>query len=214
MLKLLGTDFIRSLALHPQVIITTAYREYALEGYELNILDYLLKPISFSRFFQAVNKAGGTIGAAGGNSFDENRATPPRPFVYLKSDRIMIRAYLEDIVHAEGLKNYVRVKTTGKDIITFLSLNALEEKLAGNGFTRMHRSFIVNTHRIEKYTAEFVEAGGYNDSHWQALQGSSACQPQRPATHLKSIISPQKARNATVALANRLPDGPYCTGRG
>jgi len=162
--KLTGIDFLKSLPNAPKVVFTTAYRDYALEGYELNVLDYLLKPISFERFLKAVNK------------MYEYQATPESQsivtqvaatndyqdvFVYLKADKKMIKVLLKDILYIESLKDYVRVKTTQKEIVTYQKISYLEEKLPSEMFVRVHRSFIVSLPQVVSFSATVVGVGEY-----------------------------------------------------
>ncbi len=157
--KLTGLDFLKTLKDPPKVILTTAYREYALEGYELDVLDYLLKPISFERFFKAVSKM----------YKKENGPTPQEkqssmgmeePYLYLKADKKMVKVLLKDILYIESLKDYVRIKTPGKDVITHQTISYFEEKLPEDAFIRIHRSFIVPLHKIETFSASFIEVPG------------------------------------------------------
>ena len=121
---LTGIEFLKALNPAPQVIFTTAYRDYAVESYELNVVDYLVKPIAFDRFLMAVNKV--VDGVPAPISSPES-AADDNPFLFLKSDRKMVKVYLKDITYIEGLKDYVRVKTTdGKEIVTLQKISYLE----------------------------------------------------------------------------------------
>ncbi|MEM6524209.1 MAG: LytTR family DNA-binding domain-containing protein [Bacteroidota bacterium] len=157
--KLTGIDFLKTLKNPPKVILTTAYREYALEGYELDVLDYLLKPISFERFFKAVSKvytkedAGDSLGLA-------SRPGGEEPYIYLKADKRMVKVLLNDIRYIESLKDYVRLKTSGRDVITHQTISYFEEKLPEDQFIRIHRSFIVPIKKIESFSASAIEVPG------------------------------------------------------
>ncbi len=157
--KLTGIEFLKSIKNPPKVIFTTAYREFALEGYELNVLDYLLKPIAFERFLAAVNKALPkdiqSLPAFIGTDLHESA----NAFIYIKSDKKMVKALLNDILYIESLKDYVRVVTKDKEVITHQTMNFLEEKLPDNQFIRIHRSFIIALHHIHAYTVTDVEVG-------------------------------------------------------
>ncbi len=159
--KLNGIDFLKVLDPIPKVIFTTAYREYAIESYELNVVDYLLKPISFQRFLMAVNKAMN----GGGKALEDQK--PPldelrsdTPYIFLKADRKMVKVYLKDILYIESLKDYVRIKLPQKDVISLQKISFLEQKLPEDCFIRIHRSFIVPIKKIEAFSNNVIEIGG------------------------------------------------------
>lgn len=156
--KIKGLDFLKTLTNPPRVIITTAYHEYALEGYEHNVLDYLLKPVEFSRFLKAVNKL---------TSKPEQAATanggpvrPEKEFIFFNVSKKMVRIFLDDILYIESLKEYIRVVTKDKSLLTKFQLGQIEEILSKNNFIRVHRSFIVAKDKIDAYTATDVEING------------------------------------------------------
>jgi len=155
--KLTGIDFIKSLKKPPKVILTTAYRDYALEGYELDVVDYLLKPISFERFLKAISKVYDVSPKESGNG---SSLSEDEEYIYLKADKKMVKVRLHEILYIESLKDYVRVKTTNKDVITHQKISYLEEKLPEECFMRIHRSFIVATKKIETYSATMIEVPG------------------------------------------------------
>jgi DNA-binding LytR/AlgR family response regulator len=162
--QLTGLELLRTLKDPPAVIFTTAYREYALEGYELNVVDYLLKPISFERFLKAVDKF--EFSANPGKITASNTLTEPakeqEAFMYVKSDKKMIKVPLKDLMYIEGLKDYVKMHLVNKTIITYQTLTYLEEKLSANHFIRIHRSYIVSLRHIDAYSAAQVEIGKLN----------------------------------------------------
>ncbi|NOT38670.1 MAG: response regulator transcription factor [Saprospiraceae bacterium] len=133
-----GTDFIKSLQDPPQVIFTTAYPEFAVEGFELNALDYLLKPISFDRFLKAINKFKET----------ELKETQSKDFIFVKSDKKLVKLNFNEIVYIEGMKDYVIIHTSQSRIITLQTMKSLEEKLNKDNFVRIHRSYILNFDHI------------------------------------------------------------------
>jgi DNA-binding LytR/AlgR family response regulator len=156
--QLLGTDFVRTLHNPPKVIFTTAYRKFAVEGFELNAVDYLLKPISFERFIKAVNKVMDTRLARGPDAVQaENKKATSDDHLYFRSDRKMIRVSLAEILYIESLKDYIKVVTPTKSIITKQSISSLEETLPKESFIRIHRSFIVSLSKIESYNGELIE---------------------------------------------------------
>lgn len=159
--QLSGTDFVRSLRNIPKIIFTTAHKEYAHEGFELDVIDYLLKPIRFDRFLRAVNKAypqrHHEMGSAvRGASHDLRFASP---FIYLKVDRKMVKVMLDDILYIESDKDYVKVFTTGSTIITRQTISSVEAMLSENRFFRIHRSYIVSLNKVKSFTTETVEIG-------------------------------------------------------
>jgi len=158
--QLLGTNLIRSLNNPPKVIFTTAYRKFALEGFELNAVDYLLKPISFERFLKAVNKVM-NISLPVSDTYQINVGHPVSqdPFVFFRADRKMYKVALDDIVYIESMKDYIKIVTTNNTIITKQSISSLEESLPVNLFIRIHRSYIVSISKIQSYTAELIAIG-------------------------------------------------------
>ena len=158
---ILGTNFIRTLKNPPKVIFTTAFRKYAIEGFELDAVDYLLKPISFDRFLKSVNKilqvnlqSNTTITTA-----TENHSEPAQPFLYLRVDRKMVKVLFNDILYIEGLRDYIRIFTTSKTIVTKHLLATLEEMLPSDAFLRIHRSYIVSISKIDSYNTDTIEIG-------------------------------------------------------
>lgn len=158
---LLGTDLVRTLKNPPKIIFTTAFRKFAVDGFELDAVDYLLKPISFERFLKAVNKVMHTR-----LNSPEPPVTPatavPLPvqeFINLRVDRKNLKIALDDILFIESLKDYVKVVTPLKSIITKQSISSLEELLQGNDFIRIHRSYIVSVRKISSFTHNTVEIG-------------------------------------------------------
>jgi DNA-binding LytR/AlgR family response regulator len=156
---LLGTDFIRTLKNPPRVIFTTAYRKYALEGFELDAVDFLLKPISFERFLKAVNKVL-QMNLQGNDEMvapSENQSVSLPPFLYFRADRKMVKVLFSDILYVEGLNDYIKIVTTHKTIITKHLLASLEEMLPLRQFARIHKSFIIAINKIESFKADSVE---------------------------------------------------------
>ncbi len=162
--KLKGLDFIKTIKNPPQVIITSAYGEYALTGYELNVVDYLLKPIEFSRFLMAVNKLRPQNELAihaekDAVSLITSDATD-KPHLFLNVGKKKIKVYLDSILFIESLKEYIRIVTKEKSILTKFQLSQIEQTLARGNFIRVHRSFIVAKNKIDAFTAIDIEVGG------------------------------------------------------
>jgi DNA-binding LytR/AlgR family response regulator len=149
--KLSGIDFLKTLKHRPRVIITTAYRDYAIEGFELEVIDYLLKPVPFERFLKSVGKVL--------SSRVETIVTPVAQdsFIYFKVDKKMVKTKIAEILYIESIKDYVKVRTAEKEIITQQKISYLDESLPRTQFLRIHRSFIVNLDHIDAYTATDVE---------------------------------------------------------
>ena len=156
--RLLGTEFIRTLRNPPKVIFTTAHKDYALEGFELDAVDYLLKPFSLERFIRAINKI-----VDGGLANEEENVMPAagEAFLYFRVDRKMVKVGLEEIMYIESLKDYIRIVRTGQTpLLVKQSISHAEEMLPGNLFVRIHRSFIVSLKKVTAYTQHDVEIGG------------------------------------------------------
>lgn len=141
-----GIDFLKTLAQRPNVILTTAYSEYAMDGYELNVVDYLLKPIAFDRFAKAVNKAL----AQGASNNTETKTTEEKraDYIFVKADKKLIKVRFDDISYIEGLKDYVILHTPEGRIVTLQTMKSLEAKLPSTIFMRVHRSYIVNLSNV------------------------------------------------------------------
>jgi len=144
---LTGTEFVRSIENPPMVIFTTAYRDYAIEGFELNALDYLVKPISFQRFLKAANKA---------QSFFEMQRQPAQKltgiaqdYFFIKCDGQFIKIKMDNVLYFESEKDYVFIYTEQKRYLTLLSLKQLEKELPPDRFLRVHRSFLVSLEKVE-----------------------------------------------------------------
>lgn len=151
-----GTDFLKNLKHPPKVILTTAYREYALEGYELDVIDYILKPISFERFFKAVNKY---YHANSGeiiidSSEKENRS---ESYIYVNANKKIYKVFLSDILYVESIKDYITIHKHSQKITAKYTLSAFEDKLPESEFLRIHRSYIVSLKKIVSFTANTVE---------------------------------------------------------
>lgn len=151
--KLKGLAFLKTLTHPPAVIITTAYHQYAVEGFNLNVTDYLLKPFEFERFLVAVNK----VKAA-------HKQTPAaesiRDYLFLNVQNKKVKVVFSDIVYIESQREYIRIVTTQKEYLSKMSTHEIESLLPAHLFKRVHRSFIVSVSKIESYNAEMVEVNG------------------------------------------------------
>ena len=162
--QLLGTNFIRTLKSPPKVIFTTAFRKYALEGFELDAVDYLLKPISFERFLKGINKVLqiSTIADHNPAAIDkENHKEQSNSFLYFRADRKMVKVFFHDILFIEALKDYIKIVTPGKTIVTKYVLTTLAELLPPDEFLRIHKSYIVAINKIESFDADFIQIANH-----------------------------------------------------
>jgi DNA-binding LytR/AlgR family response regulator len=156
--KMKGLDLIKVLKKPPKIIITTAYQEYALQGYELNVIDYLLKPIEFSRFLKAVNKmelAKEIILPAMTAAMSAERL-----YLFFNVGKKKVKVFLDEILYIESMKEYIRVNAKNKSVLTKFKLSQVEGLLSENNFLRIHRSFIVAKDKIDSFSAIEVEVGG------------------------------------------------------
>jgi DNA-binding LytR/AlgR family response regulator len=161
--QILGTDFIRTLVDPPKVVFTTAFRKFAIEGFELDAVDYLLKPIAFERFLKAVNKVM-KLNLPVGQAFPQDTTSKKEPepaFLFLRADRKNLKVQLHDILFIESLKDYVKVVTKERSIVSKQSISTIEENLPEDVFLRIHRSFIVSISKIESFTAGIIQVGKY-----------------------------------------------------
>jgi DNA-binding LytR/AlgR family response regulator len=153
--KLKGLDFLDSLKNPPHVIITSAYKDYALHAFELNVIDYLLKPIRFNRFLKAVNK----LNQGADKFIPQNPIVLPgeRAFHYFNIGKKNVKIFLDEIEYIESIGGYIKITTGQKSILTKFQLNGIEDMLSNNNFFRVHRSFIVAKDKITAFTANDIE---------------------------------------------------------
>ncbi len=151
--KMSGLSLLKVLPHKPHVILTTAHREFALEGFDLDVVDYLLKPISLDRFLKSVGKVfrleNNTIPILP-NPIPTTKSDPA--FFYIKSDRQFIKIFLEDVLYIESLRNHVKIITTKGNYTTLLGISQMEQKLPPQHFLRIHRSFIISLSKINSFT--------------------------------------------------------------
>ena len=145
--KMNGLEFIRSIEAKPSFIITTAYREYAVESYDLDVLDYLVKPIPFNRFLKSINKLSLKFNAD--RSSESAADASEKSFIFLKVDKKLVRIKYDDIHFIESLKDYIKVFTSEGDFLAHKSLTSITEELPKARFLRIHRSFTVSLDKIE-----------------------------------------------------------------
>jgi len=154
--QMTGIDFLKTLRRPPKVIITTAFSQYALDGFELDVVDYLMKPVTFERFFKSVNKY-----FQSGNSesveVDGGKGTTEDAFIYVKENKKVIKIYMKEIHFIEGLNEYIRIHTDNRRVVVKSSLQGIESKLPQEQFIRIHKSYIVSIPRIRAFNATTIE---------------------------------------------------------
>jgi len=153
--KLSGIEFLKTMKNPPLVILTTAYTEYAMEGYELNVLDYLVKPFSFARFLKAIQKAEQQFQLIQKSVTDEKAES-----VFIKSNKKTYQVRFGEIIYVEGLGDYIKIYTEKTHLVTNLSMKKMEELLPSNEFYRIHKSHIVNRTKIIAIEGNMVELSG------------------------------------------------------
>jgi DNA-binding LytR/AlgR family response regulator len=154
--QLKGVDLIKILKTPPKIILTTAHIEYALEGYELDVVDFLLKPIRFDRFLKAVQKIIHVTSTIQEPHFKTPQSLS-KPFVYFRIDRKMVKVDLDAILYVESMKDYIKIVTPTGVLITKQSISSVEALLPENKFIRIHRSFLVSVNHIQSYTTELIQ---------------------------------------------------------
>jgi DNA-binding LytR/AlgR family response regulator len=155
-----GIQFLKSLQHKPAVIFTTAFSRYAVEGFELDVIDYLLKPYSFERFLKAVNKAHEYLELHEKAGTSRKSVTYGSHYLFVRADYKLVKIDLQDILYIEGLKDYVKIYCGEKPLLTQMSMKSIEEKLPMYDFIRVHRSFIVAFDKIDFIHKSFISVRG------------------------------------------------------
>jgi len=152
-----GFDFIEQLSKSPLIVLTTAYREFAVKSYELNVLDYLVKPIPFNRFLKTINKIYQKIfhSAPGMDT-----GLQQEPHIFLKVSKKLVKVNLNDILYIESLKDYIKVVTLIGDFVVYKSLSAISEELPASNFLQIHRSYTIAINKIESVEGNLIEISG------------------------------------------------------
>lgn len=159
--QITGIDFLKTLSNPPKVVFTTAYSNYALDGYELNVVDYLLKPIAFDRFVKAINKTLDLLKSSGQEEEKkQEEEEEQQEFIFVKADKKLIKVNFDDIFYIEGLKDYVILHTPTGRIVTLQTMKMLESKLPSELFKRVHRSYIANLTKIDVLEGNMLEING------------------------------------------------------
>lgn len=154
--KLKGMAFLKTLTHPPAIIITTAYHQYAVEGFNLNVTDYLLKPFEFERFLVAVNK----VNTSSSPKYSGSDVKESKDYIFVHVQKKKVKILYADIIYIESQEEYIKVVTTKKTYFSKHTTAEMESLLPAHLFKRIHRSYIVSIHRVDSYTADAVEAGG------------------------------------------------------
>jgi DNA-binding LytR/AlgR family response regulator len=154
--KLKGMAFLKTLTSPPAIIITTAYHQYAVEGFNLNVTDYLLKPFDFERFLIAVTK----VKTAQTEKQQPYNSQDTRDFIFVNVQKKKVKILFAELVYIESQREYIKITTTKKEYISKMSTHEIEALLPANLFKRVHRSFIISMSKIESFTSEIVEVNG------------------------------------------------------
>jgi two-component system LytT family response regulator len=183
--ELTGIQFLRIANGKAKVILTTAYPQYALEGYELDVIDYLLKPIAFDRFFKSAQKAQAIIQPSGKTETKQENTTPQSDFlsdfIFVKTEHKIQKVYLNDILFIEGLKDYISIFTPSERIITLQNMKKMEDALPEKHFIRVHKSYIVSINKIDSIERSRIFIGDkvipvgdtYRDDFFKIVDGKN-----------------------------------------
>lgn len=158
--EITGISLLKTLHKKPLVILTTAYSQYALEGYELDVVDYLLKPITLERFLRAIDKVNQRVITSPAVESEPRTNDIASPFVFVKDGTKLVKIMLDDVLYVEGLKDYVTIHTKEKKVITLQRLKSLEDQLPADKFIRIHHSFIIAVAAIDVIHKSEVQIGG------------------------------------------------------
>jgi DNA-binding LytR/AlgR family response regulator len=161
--KISGLDFFKTLLNAPPVVFTTAYPQYAIDGFDLNAIDYLVKPVSFERFLKAALKVKEYYEVRQKNINEQNTQQEQKEaFFFVKADNKLVKIFLDDILFVEALQNYIAVHTTSKKYITYLTFKSIEDYLPEHQFIKTHKSFIVSAPRIDNIEGNDIRIGEHH----------------------------------------------------
>jgi two-component system LytT family response regulator len=157
--ELTGIQFLKIINGKCDVILTTAYSQYALDGYELDVVDYLLKPIAFDRFYKAAQKVLQNSGNTNSSAPEVISVQKNHDFIFVKTEHKIQKIYLDDILYIEGLKDYISIFTRSERIITLQNMKKMEESLPSKSFIRVHKSYIIALGKIESIERSRIQIG-------------------------------------------------------
>ena len=149
-----GMDFIKTLNNPPLIVMTTAYREYAVESFELDVLDYLVKPIPFTRFMKSINKINNSLSVNSTNTDDDDA------HIFIKIDKKLVKIYLDEILFVESLKDYIKISTSTDSHLVHQTLTSFTESLPQDSFIRVHRSYTISIQKVSAVIGNMVEING------------------------------------------------------
>ncbi len=158
--KITGLDFVQTLQPVPPVIFTTAFPQYALDGFDLNALDYLVKPISFERFLKAVLKAKEYYEIR--QQFNKEAGGQATDYFFIKADNKLVKIFLNEVLFVEALQNYVTIHTPEKKYITYLTFKSVEEYLPSDRFIKTHKSFIISAKKVDSIEGNDIRIGAHH----------------------------------------------------
>jgi DNA-binding LytR/AlgR family response regulator len=156
MATLNGLEFAKSLITKPLIVFITAYPQYALDSYEMDAIDYLVKPVRMERLLKAINKAENYLKLLQKNNEEPETASIENDYVFIKSDRRFVKIFFKEILYIEGLKDYVVIQTESKKVLTAMNIKTIHAQLPDKNFTRVSKSFIVNTNHIVSVDAHSI----------------------------------------------------------
>jgi DNA-binding LytR/AlgR family response regulator len=159
--KMTGLDLIRALHDRPKIIVITAYREFAADGFDLDVLDYIVKPVSFERFLKAIAKYNQYTLLRQAETPEQAPDAFEKAYMYFKVNKQVKKVFLKDIIYIESIKDYVKIVTTDKPLITYQRLGYMEEKLPENKFLRIHKSYIIAIDKIAGYNNDLINVDGF-----------------------------------------------------
>lgn len=160
--RMSGLELVRSLPEKPSVIFTTAYREYGVDGFELDALDYLVKPITFDRFLKAIAKFNQQVLLKKGLDQTQENNAFDKAYMYFKVNRDLVKIFLKNIVYIESIRDYIKIITENQSIISYQRIGYMEEKLPENKFLRIHKSYIVSLDKINSFSNDCVNIRTYS----------------------------------------------------
>ena len=155
--RMTGLELIKSLHMPPKIVLTTAYKEFASEGFDLDVLDYLVKPITFERFMRSIAKYNRYASSSPDVEFKESSFD--HAYLFIKVNKEQVKLYFKDILYIESLKDYIRVITRKNSYITYNRLSYMDEVLPENRFVRIHKSYIISISELKSYRSGFVSIG-------------------------------------------------------
>lgn len=177
--KMTGISLLKMIKNPPITVFTTAYRDYAIEGFELDVIDYLLKPFSLGRFLKTIQKINTQIELIDSSSNTKVNVKSHREFLFVRSNREMKKIYLDDIIYIQAVKNHIKIVTVNQKIISLIGISEFHAKLDNKIFLRVHRSYIINKSKVSSFNNTHIKADTYEfpigKSYQKSIEGSMKC---------------------------------------